>query len=301
VDLHGLSQRKACRLVLLGRSSWHYQSRKDPQEALRRRLRELAMARPRYGYRRLHILLRREGWQVNAKRVWRLYCEEQLTVRVKRRKKRTAESRLPPRDAERPNEQWSLDFMHDRLEDGRSFRILNVIDAMTRECLACEVSPSFRSPDVTRILDREIAKRGKPERLRLDNGTEFTSNHFDCWAYEKRIQLHFTQPGRPLSPWRTGSAGVHLEASRRSCLARTTRKPRVVQRNGARHSILSIGGLAFKTTQFSGGTSQRSSNAGDPPPYPPKVLPGKNKVGIVFEGLRGEVSTSELCRREGIA
>ena len=91
------------------------------------------MARPRYGYRRLHILLRREGWKVNAKRVWRLYCEEQLTVRVKRRKKRTAESRLPAREAERPNEQWSLDFMHDRLEDGRSFRILNVIDAMTRE------------------------------------------------------------------------------------------------------------------------------------------------------------------------
>jgi putative transposase len=183
--------------MLLGRSSWHYESRKDPQEALRRRLRELAMARPRYGYRRLHILLRREGWEVNAKRVWRLYCEEQLTVRVKRRKKRTAESRLPPREAERPNEQWSLDFMHDRLEDGRSFRILNVIDAMTRECLVCEAAASFRSTDVTRILDREIAKRGKPERLRLDNGTEFTSNHFDCWAYEKRIQLHFTQPGRP--------------------------------------------------------------------------------------------------------
>lgn len=116
------------------------------------------MARPRYGYRRLHVLLRCAGWQVNVKRIWRLYCEEQLTVRVKRRKKRAAESRIVPREAERPNEQWSLDFMHDRLEDGRSFRILNVIDAKTRECLVCEASPSFRSADVTKILEREIAK-----------------------------------------------------------------------------------------------------------------------------------------------
>ena len=181
----------------LGWSSYAYRSRRQDQAFLRHRLRQLAMDRPRFGYRRLHVLLQREGWRVNHKRIWRLYREEQLAVRVKRRRKRTAESRLLSREATEPNVQWSLAFMHDRLEDGRSFRILNVIDAKTRECLVSEASPSFKAIDVTRILEREIVRRGKPERLRLDNGTEFTSNHFDAWAYESGIRLHFTAPGRP--------------------------------------------------------------------------------------------------------
>ena len=175
------------------------------------------MDRPRFGYRKLHVLLRREGWNVNHKRVWRLYREEQLAVRVKRRKKRTAESRFPAREAGHRNEQWSLDFMHDRLEDGRSFRILNVIDAMTRECIVSEASQSFKAVDVTRVLDREIAKRGKPERLRLDNGTAFTSNHFDAWAYESRIELHFTTPGRPRTGTsRASTVGCETRASTRT-------------------------------------------------------------------------------------
>jgi putative transposase len=163
------------------------------------RLRDLALARPRYGYRRLHVLLRREGWRVNHKRVHRLYRALELGLRTKRRKKRTAETRVPLPIAARPNEHWSMDFMSDRLADGRAYRLLNVIDDYTRECIGIAVGQSLTARRVTELLERVIEERGKPLGIRIDNGTEFTSNHFDAWAYDQG-----TSSDRG-SRWRTGS------------------------------------------------------------------------------------------------
>ena len=162
------------------------------------RLRELALARPRYGYRRLTILLRREGWPVNAKRVYRLYREEGLKVRVKRRKKLASHARVRPPAAARVNERWSMDFVADSLSDGRRIRVLTIIDSFTRECLALTVAKSLPSQSVTETLNRVIKHRGAPRTIQVDNGTEFTSNHFDAWAYLHGIDVDFIRPGKPI-------------------------------------------------------------------------------------------------------
>ena len=162
------------------------------------RLRELALARPRYGYRRLTILLRREGWHVNAKRVYRLYREEGLTVRVKRRKKLASHARVRPPAAVRVNERWSMDFVADSLSDGRRIRVLTIIDSFTRECLDLKVAKSLPSPSVTEALNRVIEQRGAPRTIQVDNGAEFTSNHFDAWAYLRGIDVDFIRPGKPV-------------------------------------------------------------------------------------------------------
>lgn len=161
-------------------------------------MRELAMDRPRYGYRRVHVLLRREGWHVNHKKLHRLYREEGLALRSKRRKKRAAQIRIVTQAPSQINELWSMDFVSDTLADGRRFRIHTLIDGYSRECLALDVGQSIGSAAVTRTLDRVIARRGKPAVIRVDNGTEFTSNLFDAWAYERRIQIDFIHPGRPV-------------------------------------------------------------------------------------------------------
>jgi len=162
------------------------------------RLRELALARPRYGYRRLTILLRREGWHVNAKRVYRLYREEGLKVRVKRRKKLASYARVRPAAAKRVNERWSMDFVADSWSDGRRIRVLTIIDSFTRECLALKVAKSLPSQSVTETLNRVIEQRGAPRTIQVDNGTEFTSNHFDAWAYLRGINVDFIRPGKPV-------------------------------------------------------------------------------------------------------
>ena len=162
------------------------------------RLRDLALARPRYGYRRLTILLRREGWDVNAKRVYRLYREEGLTVRVKRRKKLASHPRLRPPTAARVNDRWSMDFVADSLSNGGRIRVLTVIDTFTRECLALKIARSLPSRSVTEELDTVIAKRGVPRTIQVDNGSEFTSNHFDAWAYCRGIDVDFIRPGKPV-------------------------------------------------------------------------------------------------------
>jgi len=182
----------------LHRSVFYYQSRTKDDRALRLRLKELAYARPRYGYRRLTVLLQREGWPVNHKRVYRIYREEGLMVRTKRRKKRAAEWRVKPLPATRVGERWSIDFMSDQLADGRSFRVLNVVDHVSRECVGVEVGQSLPSQAVTEALDRAISTHGKPEAITMDNGTEFRCNHFDRWAYQRGIQLDFITPGRPV-------------------------------------------------------------------------------------------------------
>lgn len=196
-ERYRISERRACGLYRFNRGSHRYRSLRSGQEALRLRLRELALARPRWGYRRLHILLRREGWEVNHKRVLRLYREEELMLRTRRRKKRVSESRLPAATPEKKNELWSIDFMADRLSDGAKYRVLTSIDCASRRCVGLGVERSFPSEEVTVYLDRFIERFGKPQGIQLDNGTEFTANAFDAWAHARGIALHFITPGKP--------------------------------------------------------------------------------------------------------
>ena len=193
-----VSERHACGLLQAPRSTQRYRSRKKDPIVLKQRLRELAMDRPRYGYRRLHVLLRREGWRVNHKKLYRLYREEGLSIRSKRRKKRAAQIRLALPEPTSMNQLWSMDFVADSLMDGKKIRALTLIDCFSRESLAIRVDTSIPSAKVTETLDQVIRQRGKPDAIRVDNGTEFTSNHFDAWAYERGIQVDFIQPGRPV-------------------------------------------------------------------------------------------------------
>ena len=156
------------------------------------------MSRPRYGYRRVHVLLRREGWEVNSKRVLRLYREEGLSIHTKRKRKSASHVRVPlPRAPDR-NQRWSIDFVADRLADGRAYRVLTAVDQKTRESLVLEVAFSLPSKRVTEALDSVIARRGKPQAITIDNGTEFTCHHFDAWAFARGIVLDFIKPGRPV-------------------------------------------------------------------------------------------------------
>jgi putative transposase len=180
-------------------STMLYESRKDLQEPLRRRLREIAATYVRYGYRRLTVLLRREGWNVNAKRVYRLYEEENLKVRSVERKKIARRQRVPAVQAMGPNEAWSADFVSDKLTDGRSIRILTVIDQFTRECVWLEADRSMSGPKVVAALTRAIEERGAtPTSMTLDNGSEFAGRAMEAWAIAAQVQLCFIRPGRPV-------------------------------------------------------------------------------------------------------
>ena len=190
--------RRACRVLKLAESTFRYRSRRKEPEGLRARLLELAAERPRFGYRRLHILLVREGWQVNHKRIQRMYREEKLAVRRKRRKRVAQTARKPRVLPEGPNERWSMDFMADSLATGRGFRTFNVVDDYSRECVAIEVDSSLSGERVARVLDQVIERRGKPASLVMDNGPEFASRALDAWAYERGIQLDFIRPGKPI-------------------------------------------------------------------------------------------------------
>jgi len=183
---------------MLARSTFLYRSHKADDRALRMKLRDLAFSRPRYGYRRLTVLLRREGWGINHKRIYRIYRDEGLMVRTKRRKKRAAHVRVVPLPATWRGEHWSVDFMADQLADGRRFRIFAAVDHFSRECVCVEVGQSLTAEAVTAALERAIACYDKPRTITLDHGTEFTSNHFDWWAYKRGIQLDFIAPGRPV-------------------------------------------------------------------------------------------------------
>ena len=151
-----------------------------------------------YGYRRLHVLLRREGWPINAKRVYRLYLEEGLGLKRKKpKRRRSAVAREEKQSVTRPNERWAMDFMHDTLCDGRTMRVLTVIDVFTRECLALKVRQSFRGEHVAEVLSDLVAVRGRPQTIQCDQGTEFTSMALDHWAYWNKVGLSFSRPGRP--------------------------------------------------------------------------------------------------------
>jgi putative transposase len=164
---------------------------------LRERLCQLAHERRRFGYRRLHVLLRREGFTVNHKRVFRVYREEKLGVRRRKGRKRAVGPRLPMAAALAPNTRWSLDFVHDQMTDGRRFRILGIVDDCTRECLGLIADTSISGVRVARELDRIIAWRGKPASIVSDNGTELTSNAILAWAEAHGVAWHYIDPGKP--------------------------------------------------------------------------------------------------------
>ena len=162
------------------------------------RLRELAASRVRYGYRRLTVLLKREGWPVNAKRIYRLYSEEGLIVRTSKRKQRAQRQRVPQGSAVRRNQKWSMDFVAQRLADGRWIRVLTVVDQFTRECLTLFADVALSGEKVAAALDLIVAKRGAPQSITVDNGTEFASKAVDLWAYQNAVHLDFIRPGRPV-------------------------------------------------------------------------------------------------------
>jgi putative transposase len=197
-EIYEMSERRACRLIKADRKTVRYRSRRPRDEALRLRLKELAAEQRRFGYRRLHVLLRAEGHAVNRKKTQRLYREEGLTVRKRKGRKRATGSRAPILTEARPNARWSVDFVHDQLSNGRRFRILNVIDDVTKECLAAVADTSISGRRVARALDAIIARRGKPDLIVSDHGTEFTSNAMLAWAQSSRIAWHFIAPGKPM-------------------------------------------------------------------------------------------------------
>lgn len=193
-----VSQRRACAALVFARSVVRYESRADPQTELRMRLRDLAMARVGYGYRRLHVLLWREGWRVNHKRVYRLYRDEGLGMRKRppRRRKACLKRELRPLAAEK-NQCWSMDFMSDQLFDGRRIRLLTLVDNHTRESLAIHVAQRIRGMEVAEVLERVSKEHGKPQRIQVDNGPEFISKDVDLWAYWNHVKLDFSRPGKP--------------------------------------------------------------------------------------------------------
>lgn len=194
-----LSERRACGLAVTCRATVRYQTRRSNDESVRERLRELAALRKRFGYRRLGVLLRREGVVVNHKRVYRLYREEGLSLRRRKRKRLTSEGRGPGETAIRPDQVWSLDFVSDALAPGRRLKLLTVVDTYTRESLVVEVDTSISGERMARVLDRVIAeRRAQPEEIVMDNGPEMTSRALDQWAYERGIQLRFIAPGKPV-------------------------------------------------------------------------------------------------------
>ena len=163
------------------------------------RIKEIAGARMRYGYRRIHILLKREGWKVNHKLVYRLYREEGLMLRCKRKQRKVSASRVPlTTEIKRLNECWAMDFVSDQLYNGKRLRALTLIDLCSRECLAIHPDASITGSDVVDVLDKLRVTRGLPERIKVDNGPEFISKALDAWAYLNKVQLDYSRPGRPI-------------------------------------------------------------------------------------------------------
>lgn len=198
-ECYRVSTRKAAENVCIARATMYYRKKSDPQvQSLRIAIRDAAAKRPRFGWRRILVLIKREGHQVGEFRLRRIYREEGLSLRQKSpKRRRSAVVRQPKSIALEPNAIWSLDFMHDRLTDGRKFRLLTIVDAFSRECVALEVAYGFKSADVIAVLRRAIGKRGKPQALRCDNGSEFTSSEFDQWAYWNGIRIDYSRPGKP--------------------------------------------------------------------------------------------------------
>ena len=211
-----VTERRACAAVGMSRSTFRYRSRKPLQQPLRRRIRELAGVHTYAGYRRLHVYLRREGWKINHKRVYRLYQEDGLALRKRARRRRSVVARGSRPEPTASNQYWSMDFMHDALANGGTLRLFTLIDVYSRECLALKPATGFSGAAVAEILTGVAQHRALPKRILLDNGTEFTSKALDAWAYWNKVKLDFSRPGKP-------GDNAHVEAFnslvRRECLS----------------------------------------------------------------------------------
>jgi putative transposase len=194
----GMSERRACTVVCADRKMIRYRSHRPPDVELRTRLRDLANQRRRFGYRRLFILLREQGEPSGINRIYRLYREEGLTVRKRKARRRAIGTRTPIPVEAKANARWSLDFVHDQFARGRRFRILNIVDDVTRECLAAIPDTSISGKRVARELTTIIGVRGKPQMIVSDNGTEFTSNAMLGWAKDQGVDWHYIAPGKPM-------------------------------------------------------------------------------------------------------
>jgi putative transposase len=194
----GLGITRACGLVGISRSLYGYRSSRPPCTELRQRIHELAGEKRRYGYRRIHILLRREGWRVNRKRTYRLYREAGLAVRRRKRKRIGLFERKPLPKPTTVNRSWSMDFVADGLIDGRKLRVLAIVDDYSRECLVLEVDTSINGRRVAAVLDRLADLRGLPLSITVDHGPEFEGKVLDAWAYEHGVRLNFIRPGKPV-------------------------------------------------------------------------------------------------------
>ncbi|MBX5182404.1 IS3 family transposase [Rhizobium sp. NZLR5] len=194
----GLSERRACQIISADRKSVRYRSSRPPEVELRAKLRDLANERRRFGYRRLFVLLRRDGEPSGVNRIYRLYREEGLSVRKRKARRRAVGTRAPILVEAKANARWSLDFVHDQFACGRRFRILNVVDDVTRECLAAIPDTSISGRRVARELTTLIERRGKPGMIVSDNGTEFTSNAILAWSKDHKVEWHYIAPGKPM-------------------------------------------------------------------------------------------------------
>jgi putative transposase len=193
-----IGQRRTCRALGFSRSTIRYCHRAQEQNPLRIRLRDLAAARVRWGYRRLHVLLQREGWKVNHQRVYRLYKQQGLELRIKqRRQKRAAVPRVPWPPAVAPNDRWSMDFLSDRLASGQAFRVLALVDNVTGVSPGIEADVSLTGRRVAELLDQAVARYGLPQAICVDNGPEFVGEELDAWAYRRGVKLCFSRPGKP--------------------------------------------------------------------------------------------------------
>lgn len=195
---HGVSQRRACKVLSIDRSSVRYRSIRSDDADIRLAMRLVAAERRRFGYRRIHIMLDRQGIVMNLKKLRRLYREEKLTVRKRGGRKRALGTRRPLALPSRPGERWSLDFVNDAFTDGRRFRILAIVDDFTRECLALVADTSISGRRLARELDAVVAKRGKPRTIVSDNGTEMTSTAILEWCQNTSIEWHYIAPGKPM-------------------------------------------------------------------------------------------------------
>lgn len=198
IERYRVSVRRACAVVKQWRPGWYYQARDKGDAPLLKRIEEIAATRVRYGYRRIFVLLRREGWKANHKRIYRLYKQAGLHLRRKRpRRRKAAAHRLERPVLVAPNQCWSMDFVADALFDGRRFRALTVVDNFTKESLAIEVNQQLKGEDVVAVVERLKHQRGLPQRIQTDNGSEFISIVMDRWAYDHNVTMDFSRPGKP--------------------------------------------------------------------------------------------------------
>jgi len=194
----GVSIRRACRVVELDTSTYHYKSRRPGQAELENRIKEICQTRIRYGYRRVHVLLCREGWRINQKKTRRIYRQLGLQLRNKTPKRRVkAKLRDDRKDATQPNETWAMDFVHDQLATGKKLRVLTVVDIFSRYSPIIDPRFSYRGEDVVQSLERACTQIGYPKAIRVDQGTEFVSRDLDLWAYTNGVTLDFSRPGKP--------------------------------------------------------------------------------------------------------